>query len=358
MATSPDTTLITEATDQVTHHTNTTDYLGHTFHSVVGSVELWLGAQAVLFNLLVIIYYRGLFTRVIPMMYLMIAVCDMITGVAAFLTGILILSVRNHLQLALHLSYIAYPVYSVAIPTSIFLNVNLAVIRTITLQNPLYRVVKELVVGVVGLCAVGWAALTAWHLNRWEKTKTLLGGYIYAPGQFQAVYHQKTTSMMECTNVVLFVVVPYLLPSAVVLGCVAVQVHLITRWRGGDMDQSKDGGDRWRQQKHITLTIISLSLLFFVCNTVFVYLPIAHCQALREMNWFDKEEMRRRGMLGHITGLVFPFVNAAFSPVILVVRGKVISRMFGGDQTKVPGKGQDTVFSNVNTVDKVKSTEC
>ena len=357
----------------VTHHTDTADYLGHNFHGAVGSLELWLGAQALIFNILVIIYYRAMFQRIIPMLYLMIAACDAITGVAAVLTGILILSVRSHVELATDLSYAAYFVYSVTIPTSIFLNVNLAVIRTINLYRPLYQISKRVVGGVVGLVAVGWIITTGWNLSRWDRHRNLLRTYIYSPGQFQIAYHQGTSRLMECANTVRFVTVPYLLPSVIVVVCMAVQLQLnykilqhVVRGRkqSGDTEQHKDSRDseRWRQQRHVTITILCLTLLFFVCNTVFLYLPLSYCLNL-DVVIVEKEERRSRDRWRHITGVVFPFINAAFSPVILVVRGGiwrttldwVCSRRKQGEEQV---KELDTVLSNNTTLDNVVSTNC
>ncbi|KAL5266109.1 hypothetical protein ACHWQZ_G006685 [Mnemiopsis leidyi] len=327
----------------ITDHTDTSDYLGDNFHNIVGTVEVWLGIQAVLCNTLVIYRYRAAISRTIPLMYLMIASCDVVTGAAAFLTGILILSVKHHLDVALDLSHVAYPLYSIAIPTSIFLNVNLAAIRTVNLWRPLHQIKRRVVVVVVLVCLLYWTVFTAWHMSKWERAASLLSSYIYYPSQFQAVFHAGTTSQQECLNVIAFVTVPYLLPSLVVLGCMAVQVFWM--WR-----ETAQDGDRWRQRRHVTVTILSLTLLFFVCNSVYIYLPVSHC---RSTSW---QRAKGTGMWSHVTGLVFPFFNAAFSPVILLLRaGRMCGRESGDNKLE---KGNETVLSNNCTEGNIDTSPC
>ena len=341
----PTTGHYTENPD-ITDHPDTSYYLGDYFHNIVGTIELWLGVQAVIFNILVIYKYRIALTRTIPLLYLMIASCDAVTGAAAFLTGILILSVKHNLDISLNLSHVAYPLYSITIPTSIFLNVNLAVVRTINLWKPLYQIKKKLVVGVVVVCLLYWTVFTIWHMSKWERAESLLTSYIYFPGQFQAVYHVGTTRQQECLNVIGFVTVPYLLPSLVVLGCMAVQVYWLRMW--GEEETSQDGY-RWRQRRHITITILSLTLLFFLCNTIFIYLPISHCVST---SW---QLAKNIAMWSHVTGLVFPFLNAAFSPVILVLRARGIVGRESGEEVK---KNNETVLSNNCTEGNIVTSPC
>lgn len=305
-----------------TDHTNTEDYLGDTFHFTVGPLELALGLCAVVFNSLVIRAQWGRWrAHVIPLMYLLIGSCDLLTGVSGVLTGTLLLTVKSHPNTALELSYPAYFIYSITFVTSVYLNLTLAVIRVVSISHlgnsgvfTTHRaLLRTLLVLMVVVYMVGWTAVTTYHLTRWNHHITLLRAYIYSPGQYQLLYTSTTTLQEECGNIVLLIGVPYLLPSCVVLGCMGLCVRSLYKHRQ-NLDKA--------QQRHVTVTVLMLTGLFFVCNTLFVYWPIAHCTSMGGMG-YEGASRRAQAITRHLTGVLAPFVNAAISPLIITLRGKL-----------------------------------
>ena len=57
--------------------------LGSTFNNIFGFCNLFLGLQAVVLNLVVVVFYmtaKRIRNNVVPAMYLMMSSCDMVTG--------------------------------------------------------------------------------------------------------------------------------------------------------------------------------------------------------------------------------------------------------------------------------------
>ena len=74
-----------------THHTDSTFYLGDVFNNITGSIEMWLGLQAIILNLLVIAFYYKSYKKIVPFMYVVIAICDVMTGVSAVIVAVIFL---------------------------------------------------------------------------------------------------------------------------------------------------------------------------------------------------------------------------------------------------------------------------
>ena len=69
--------------------------LGGTFNNIFGFCNLFLGLQAVVLNLVVVVFYltaKRIRSNVVPAMYLMMSSCDMVTG-----NWLLLVVITDHL---------------------------------------------------------------------------------------------------------------------------------------------------------------------------------------------------------------------------------------------------------------------
>ena len=299
---------------------DTDAYLGDVFTYVVGTAELLLGIQAILMNALVISFYLTSYKKVVPFMYLLMAACDSVTGISAVLTAVVFLTLKVDTNSALHIVPVAYTIFSITFKVSVFLNLAIAVVRTINILLPFYRMrIWGIAVAAV-IYTLSWLSFTIWQLQKFHHAHTLLNTYLYSPGQHQAVYTPNDTSDVQCRNMFLFLGLPFVLPSCIVVVCMAIQIRTILK-------QRPDRTSNTQTQRQITITIFALTVLFFFCNTIYLAYPIHFCLDADTDSSIRLNEDRRRRifMMAHITGVVCPFINAALNPVILVVRGQALS---------------------------------
>ena len=315
--------ITSPSTDALTGWTTTNSYLGSVFNHIVGTADLLLGLQAIIANALVISFYFPSYKKVVPFMYLLMAACDSITGIGAILTAIMFFLLETDTyKAALHIVPVAYAIYSITFKVSVFLNLAIAIVRTINILLPFYRM-RIIGIGVAtATYSCGLLAFTLWQLASWDAHHiSLLDTYVYSPGQYQVLYNGDTEDKDQCRNVALFISFPYLIPSCIVLVCMAVQIRTILK-------QRPDRNANTQTQRQITITIFMLTVLFFICNTAYVYYPIHYCliaHGVIKIDYADKSRIRTVHMMSYLTGVMCPFINAALNPVILIMRGQALS---------------------------------
>ena len=341
------TTFPTNSPQVITDWTYKRFYLGHTFNTLIGGLDLWLGLQAIVMNVLVMCFYVKSYKKIVPFMYILIACCDCLTGCAAVLMSVIFFLLNTAPHTALSLLAPAYSIFSVTFKVSVFLNLSISIVRTINIYLPFHRMrILEIAIAT-GVYTAGWVAFLSWELSEWNWYSldySQLEISVYSPGQ----YHQlavntdgRTNSYSkECRRVMLFIGLPYLLPSLFVVFCMLLQLKTILKRR-------PDKTSNTETQRKITITILMLTAVFFVCNTVYVIYPISYCTRKRSMIGFAKttDEYRKDFMIRHVTGVVCPFLNAAVNPVILIARGEALSKFlkrkllnFSGSITSVSSR--------------------
>ena len=316
--------ITSPSTDALTGWTTTNSYLGSVFNHIVGTADLLLGLQAIIANALVISFYFPSYKKVVPFMYLLMAACDSITGIGAILTAIMFFLLETDTyKAALHIVPVAYAIYSITFKVSVFLNLAIAIVRTINILLPFYRM-RIIGIGVAtATYSCGLLAFTLWQLASWDAHDiSVLDTYVYSPGQYQVLFNSDSDGPKEeCRNVALFISLPYLIPSCIVLFCMAVQIRTILK-------QRPDRTANTQTQRQITITIFMLTVLFFICNTAYVYYPIHYCLIAYEVIEIEHGDISRQRtvyMMSYLTGVMCPFINAALNPVILIMRGQALS---------------------------------
>ena len=295
-------------------------YLGDVFTCTLGTADLLLGIQAILMNALVISFYCASYKKVVPFMYLLIATCDLATGIAAVLTAVIFFAMKNNLDTALYILPVAYTIFSVTFKISVYLNSVIAVVRTINILLPFYRIRIRWISIVTVIYTLSWLSFTVWKVQyfRFDSSSDLY--HLYSPGQVEVVRHDAPDEIVDCSNVLLFIGLIFVFPACVAVVCMVIQIRSILKQRTGRTANTD-------KQRQMTITIFALTVLFSFCNAIFVAYPIQTCLDIHISDEirFESDRMRKVKMLAHITGFLCPFINAAFNPVILVVRGEALS---------------------------------
>ena len=109
------------------------------------------------------------------------------------------------------------------------------------------------------------------------------------------------------------IVIPFILPALISVFCFVVQARALL------FKKVRPVGSSNRISQRITVTILYLTALFFVCNTSFFVAIII------SINNPGKE--RGVDLLAiHLTSVIMSFVNSAVNPIVLIVRGKKLRR--------------------------------
>ena len=354
---SPQTDRIPPTTD----FSDTRRYLGDGFTYTMATVNLCLGIQALLLNIFVISFYFKKRKDTVPLMYLFVSSTDLLTAISALLVSLVLFLQKHSTDASIALVLPAYAIFSVTFKVSVFLNLTVASARTINIIQPFYRINNRAWVIAVAVYILGWIIFTVVQISLEEtpQHESVYDAYLYSPGQYQIVEragHLKN----ECRNISLFIGLPYLLPSVVVVVCMVVQSHTLLKMQ-------PEKSTNTDVQRNITVTIFMMTVLFFVCNTVYVVYPITHCIEILQEKGFDSETFhdkeRKKYMWRFLTGVVAPFVNAAFNPLILIARGKALKAAIRNKSRRITeftsvgmgrpsrtSQGGGTVLMNMNSV--------
>ncbi|KAL5263158.1 hypothetical protein ACHWQZ_G008535 [Mnemiopsis leidyi] len=348
--------LITDA-PIITHFSDTKRYLGDEFTYTMATLNMILGLQALLLNIFVMGFYFKKRKETVPLMYLFVSSTDFLTAVSAVLISLILFFQKHWTQISIDLVLPAYALYSVTFKVSVFLNLTIAVARTINIIQPFYRIKNRLFVIATLLYSLGWIIYTAVQitLERGKGHVSLFDTYLYTPGQYLVGYVSTDGRLEECRNAALFICLPYLLPSLVVVVCMAVQARTLLKLQPEKTTNTET-------QKNITTTIFMMTVLFFVCNTVYVVNPITICKAAYEETDIHTDNhanyLKVQYKLRFLTGVVAPFVNAAFNPLILIARGTALKAAITKNSRKLTGMGRPsrtsaagvTVLMNMNSI--------
>ena len=318
----------------------TSEYLGKTFNTVIGITNLWLALQIAVLNGIVIAYYRRSVRKTVPFMYTTLSVTDTVTGVAAFLNGLLFLILEYNPEPASrppgnYLIVPTYFIFSITFRVSVLLNLIISIVRTINIILPFYRIRRSGICGAVVLYVLVSAALsiTLLHVRQFDFNKPSrndLEDLLYKPSGYQIMAVEGNISVEEeLRNITVFIALPFVLPSLITLVCMAIQIRAVLKpnpTRNSHNDNQKD----------ITKTILMLTLLFFFCNTVYILYPVMY---------YKKHILKNHAALGlshteqlrlqYCLGVLCPYINAAFNPAILIWRGKDIRRSLRSKISKV-----------------------
>ena len=285
------------------------------------SLSFFLGIMCLTFNALTIIFYKEKRKDTLPLLYLALSICDFITGIAAVINGGTMLALKMGIKEMILLST-SIALTSLTSHLSVFCNTMVVSVRTLNLIWPYYKPRTGVLKFSFLLYIVLWIAITTIDLVTMNERNALRQFFVPTIGSGVVVWLQvllaHRPALSYWLSVVLCITIPYILPAVVCLiGCFVQAITLIRRAR------SRTGALRVvrrlnRMNIRISLTILYLTGVFFVCNTT--YLLVFSIMLVRYMKAHVTITLWGI-MLCHGTGVQLAFLNSALNPVILIVRG-------------------------------------
>ena len=245
---------------------------------------------------------------------------------------------------------------------SAFLNVMLAVVRTISIFLPLFSPNRQLILRSVGVYTFIWSVLivTEWVVANYVAeyfaydrpmeeilyTYPRPGGIViseifYQISQRQDVSHiHFHTKLQQVLIMTLNMVLPYGLPSFICAVSAIVQVRHIFKMsarRGSTTEKSAA-----RNQK-MSVTIILLTTVFFICNTGYLLAVLLDMTVL-EMN--ESLNYRNSFVLLLISNHLL-YLNSVLTPAILICRGTSMLEFVRAARSRFAAHITTTVWTGV-----------
>ena len=271
-----------------------------------------LGPLTITTNGFVIGFYRRKWQEAVPLMYIMMAVCDSVTGVVAVCHGgiftysfIAEKITLKYPRIKSDLFPVVYILLQTATRTSLFYNTMLAVVRTINITRPFHHIIKRVVI----VCATFYPVLLAVllsvqgvntfsNVNQWEYYAFMA----LLPGQGEVIDER----------VKVFLVIPLILPAIICLVCAVIQTYSILK-------PSIISPPSIREQR-MTITIVMLTLVCLICNIPYTVLLFYWSY----IGFIDTIDFEITLTLAYLLHTLLPFIQAILNPAILLTRGAAL----------------------------------
>ena len=310
-----------------------------------------LGVSIILTNSFLIGFYLKKYREIVPWMYIMIAACDTVTGftaichagiatapkygVAALIGNPEFWKRSPSSDLFLNSLYI---ISQTGTRTSLFYNTVLTVVRTLNIRQPFYQLKKKIMIVFIIFYPVLWFVLLIVDLYLSITSANRLGfvynyvidnvfaafpgaGFIIAFPQIVDLNHD-LLKYYGAIVVILFMVVPLVLPAITALVCAVLQIHSLLKPSVISPATSKE--------RRMTVTIIMLTVVCLVCNVPYTALMIyISVTAIVTKEYAFKIPLSQQLCIFYTLSTLLPFINAILSPMILVVRGASLRRCVG-----------------------------
>ena len=303
-----------------------------------------LGLCIILANSFVMAFYKKKWKETVPLMYLMMAVCDSVTGFAVLGHAVIFVNhgieVSQLLQDKIRELYYSYDadVFTIAVfiilqsctRASLFYNTVLTVVRTINIARPFYLIRKQVVIVIAILYPILWVTICTIDVvvlsnNNGSNGTTLTEvTLVVLPG-----YNWSSSTAL---TVILFMVIPLFLPTMLALVSAVIQIYSILK-------PSIISSPSVRERS-MTVTIIMVTMLCLFCNIPYtMFIVLLFLDISTSYNY----------RLSHLYTMstVLPFIQALLNPVILISRGAAL-RQFAFKVVRRP-------FKKRNTADGVKT---
>ena len=235
----------------------------------------------------------------------------------------------------LQLYSVFYVVGQLPFHVSAFINVLLTVARTTSIFLPLYRIRHEYIKLGVFIYSVIWSVLivaewlVANNVNDffYDSLSSVVGIlYVYPrPGGMvidEAFYRINSESyenrefqkVIRVLVILMTVFIPYGLPSIICLISAIMQVKQIF------LNSSTQNREKsTKRNRKMSITIIILTGVFFICNTAYLMAMIADMEIE-----LDESDHYQRQFVLLIASNHLLYLNSALTPLILILRGSTM----------------------------------
>ena len=293
-----------------------------------------------LLNYFIIKFYKSRWKETVPHIYILLSSCDLIVGISALLNASTIVcylatieynQTQSHVSTLLQISAIlTYLISSIAIRVSAFINIVLAVARTINIISPFIQLKTSGMNISTIIYTLIWIGITSCdiptiHARITSKNYSCenclyMWHFIFSPlsGYWWVVKSPLIPdSMHQASEVFLayiFFIVPFALPVFISVICMVIQSYYLLR--------KSDISDRHTSLIHrqVTKTITLTTSLFFFCYSTTAIVSISKFTQLSEIK--NPDVGRGYYHLCYFLFSIISTINAAINPLILIIRGR------------------------------------
>ena len=183
----------------------------------------------------VLLLYKSQLNRVVPTLYFINGVADILIGSGVALQSfIFIPQIGSNKEIAGYLSAVSYVIVGVSIRVSTFVNLVLCITRAINILYPFYHVPRAIPVRLTCLYSLIWLILAIWDIVWFHLGVGLTSGLyviktllLKPEVGFAAISTMFKGSVSNVQSVLLLFVPPFLAPLAVLILSTTVQVFKI-----------------------------------------------------------------------------------------------------------------------------------
>ena len=307
-----------------------------------------LGLFVITANGFVIAFYQKKWRESVPLLYIMMATCDSVTGVVVLCHAFVFVNYGPEMSQLLGVMddyYISADFFITTVyitlqccnRASLFYNTMLTVVRTINITRPFYYIKKRILIVFAILYPVVWVVIII--IDSLLDPRGILN-CIFAvfPGT-NIIYAFCDRYYCFVLSVILFMFIPLFLPATIALISAVIQIYSILKPSIISPPTSKE--------RRMTVTIIMLTMLCLVCNipyTVFLVYRQLPDALTTNLTWFNLLA------LYYSLCTLLPFIQALLNPVFLIARGAAL-RQFVLEVVRGPFKRRNTMDVAVTEIE-------
>lgn len=300
-------------------------------HTYIAGFTFMLGLQTVLLNMYVLGYYREKREGVFPLYYFITTLCNSILGLDAVIHTILLLlyvlyspeDTPGSQKLFNYLIFVTYTLTSTARNSKLVYNTILISMRAVKYCSPTHVFSRRTSSAVILLFPIGWMLFLAGTLDFQFAlpAEVNMQQYIYYPER-----NTKKNSLRVVSICIL-----YVLPLGIILTSLAVCLYKQRQKHRADYlhklkaDQTYRGVVQQPTYGQSKVTDVALTALLLACYLPYVVLMLIDVA-------YPKSDKKPNCTILFITGVILPFMNSAFDPVIFItynveMSGRISLRM-------------------------------
>ena len=308
-------------------------YFNSSSLNIIIAVFLFLlGTIIVALNTPLCIHYYKRNAIIYEKLFLFLSAVDATTGLAALLQSATFVAIlTNNKTLVSVFLTVTYILSAVSFHVSVFYNVLLVLCRTVTLASPFFHFRLAIIYTISAFYPLLWFILAVYdvievYLNDSDVATRVLF-LLISPLCGSEMIYNLDDSFNDLGYYVLLLGIPFVLPSLICLVCcvIAFSTLIINSKKNSVIKRHNvkvaENVKRFVRRRHYkryaraTVTILQLSIVFFMCNTVY-FITEFTLQA-----WNPEKLLDHENYLVYTAANILPFLNSAINPAIFIKRG-------------------------------------
>lgn len=244
------------------------------------------------------------------------------TGIAALLNVLVLLSVLLGWEGVLwYLIPLTTLLTSTTSHVSAFYNIVLVVTRSVKMLFPFYTLQNRPLKIAFVVYPVIWVVIVGFELHYFINHSSKSINWVLQNLTFMPAVGGRLISFVDGKGLLSYLIlcygVPYAIPAIICVVCFFIQAGVLLRNRS----HQKVSSSSERVNFRITITILWLTTVFLICNTIYLlFIILLIVPSLT--TWKDDGDFVTICFESYLASVVLPFINSALNPLILMMRGE------------------------------------